>query len=58
VGLPLSRLPLEGVAITALVHQGRRQLQPDPGTPLQAGDTLVLFGPADALARAEAGILR
>ena len=58
VGQPLSALPLDGVAITALVHQGRRQLQPDPGTPLRAGDTLVLFGPADALARAESSILR
>ncbi len=58
VGLPLSGLALEGVAVTALVHQGRRQLQPDPGTLLQVGDTLVLFGPADALSRAEGRILR
>jgi monovalent cation:H+ antiporter-2, CPA2 family len=58
VGLPLSGLPLDGVVVTALVHQGRRQLQPDPATLLQAGDTMVLFGPADALASAEACILR
>ena len=58
VGLPLSGLPLDGVVVTALVHQGRRQLQPDPATLLRAGDTLVLFGPADALANVEAGILR
>lgn len=58
VGLPLSALPLEGVAVTALVRQGRRQLQPDVNTPLEVGDSLVLFGPADALARAEARILR
>jgi len=57
VGLPLSELPLDGVAVTALVRQGRRELQPDPRTLLQAGDSLVLFGPADALARAESSIL-
>jgi len=58
LGLPLSELPLDGVAVTALVRQGRRQLQPDPSTLLQADDSLVLFGPADALARSEASILR
>jgi len=40
------------------VRQGLRQLQPDPNTPIEAGDSLVLFGPADELARAEARILR
>lgn len=57
-GRPLSELPLEGVAVTALVRQGKRRLQPPPGTVLQAGDSLVLFGPADALVRAEEDLLR
>lgn len=58
VGQALSELALEGVAVTALVRQGRRQLQPAGDTRIEAGDSLVLFGPADALARAEARTLR
>jgi monovalent cation:H+ antiporter-2, CPA2 family len=58
IGQPLHQLPLDGVVLTALVRQGRRELQPDPDTPIEAGDSLVLFGPADELARAEARILR
>lgn len=58
VGQALSELALEGVAVTALVRQGRRQLQPAGDTRIEAGDSLVLFGLADALARAEARTLR
>jgi CPA2 family monovalent cation:H+ antiporter-2 len=58
VGLPLSQLPLDGVVVTALVRQGQRLLQPAPDFVVAAEDTLVLFGPEDALAKAEALILR
>lgn len=58
VGQPLSDLPLDGVVVTALVRHGRRWLQPAGDTRIEAGDSLVLFGPADALARSEAGLLR
>jgi K+/H+ antiporter YhaU regulatory subunit KhtT len=44
--------------VTALVRGGERRLQPPPDTVLAADDTLVLFGPAAALARAEAALLR
>ncbi len=57
LGLPLSALPLEGVAVAALVRAGRRRLQPDASTLAEAGDALVLLGPPDALARAEARLL-
>ncbi|MCW5635803.1 MAG: hypothetical protein KIT17_20875 [Rubrivivax sp.] len=33
-------------------------LQPDPAQPVEAGDSLVLFGPPEALAEAEARLLR
>lgn len=57
VGQPLAALPLEGVALAALVRSGRRRLQPDPATRMEAGDTLVLLGPPETLARAEERIL-
>ena len=57
VGQPLAALPLEGVALAALVRSGRRRLQPDPDTRMEAGDTLVLLGPPETLARAEERIL-
>ena len=56
-GQPLSALPVQGLVITALVRAGRRQLQPAPDMLVEDGDTLVLFGPPDALAQAEAGLL-
>ncbi|MDP1650087.1 MAG: TrkA C-terminal domain-containing protein [Rubrivivax sp.] len=56
-GQPLSALPTDGVVITALVRAGQRRLQPAPETLLEGGDTLVLFGPPEALARAEARLL-
>jgi CPA2 family monovalent cation:H+ antiporter-2 len=58
LGRTLGELPLEGVAVTALVRGGERRLQPPSDTVLAADDTLVLFGPAAALARAEAALLR
>ncbi|WP_119353230.1 cation:proton antiporter [Azohydromonas sediminis] len=58
VGEPLSALPLDGVIVSALVRQGRRRLQPAPETRVEAGDTLVLFGHPQALARAEDALLR
>lgn len=57
LGRPLSALPLEGVAVAALVRGGRRRPHPDAATPAEAGDALVLLGPPDALARAEARLL-
>jgi monovalent cation:H+ antiporter-2, CPA2 family len=56
-GQPLAALGLDGVVVTALVRGGQRHLQPAPQTPVEADDTLVLFGPPAALARAEARLL-
>ena len=53
VGKKLLEFELEGVAITALVHNGERLLSPSPESCLDAGDVVVLFGPPDALQRAE-----
>ncbi|HNP50197.1 MAG TPA: cation:proton antiporter [Nitrosomonas nitrosa] len=48
VGHLLREFDLEGVAVTALVREGKRQLTPSLDTQLQAGDVIVLFGsPAD-----------
>lgn len=52
-GRRLDALDLQGVLVTAIVRDGRRLLRPPPETVLQAGDTLVLFGAVQALARAE-----
>lgn len=57
VGQPLSALPLDGVAVAALLRNGRRQLQPDSATLTEVGDALVLLGPPDAIARTEARLL-
>ncbi|MBL8861069.1 MAG: cation:proton antiporter [Planctomycetes bacterium] len=56
-GRSLGELQLEGVAITALVRGGRRQLQPPVDTVLAQEDTLVLFGSPDALRQAEHELL-
>lgn len=58
LGQPLSALPLDGAIVSALVRRGHRRLQPAPDTRVEPGDTLVLFGAADALARAEAALQR
>ena len=42
------------MALTALVRGGQRLLQPPPDTAVEAGDTLVRFGPAEALSLVEA----
>ncbi|SDH78046.1 monovalent cation:proton antiporter family protein [Nitrosomonas sp. Nm132] len=52
-GRTLREFNLEGVAVTALVRQGKRQLTPSLDTPLQVGDVIVLFGSPDDLERAE-----
>ena len=57
-GQPLASWPLDGVTVTAVVRAGLRQLQPPPELPVEAGDTLVLFGPAEALDRIETALLR
>jgi len=57
-GLPLAALDLDKVVVTALVRQGRRVLQPSADTPLEAGDTLVLFGSRSDLRSAEDRLLR
>jgi CPA2 family monovalent cation:H+ antiporter-2 len=57
VGRPLASLSLAGCTVTALVRDGRRQLEWPDDWRLQAGDTLVLAGSGDQLTAAEA-ILR
>ncbi len=52
-GHTLREFNLEGVAVTALVRQGKRQLTPSLDTQLQVGDVIVLFGSPDDLERAE-----
>ncbi len=53
VGRTLGECRLDGVAVTALVRQGRRHLSPAPETRLEAGDAVVLFGREEDLQRAE-----
>jgi CPA2 family monovalent cation:H+ antiporter-2 len=53
VGSELREVNLDGVAITALVRQGQRQLAPPPTTRLEADDVVVLFGSPADLQRAE-----
>jgi CPA2 family monovalent cation:H+ antiporter-2 len=52
-GRTLGELRLNGVAVTALVRRGRRTLAPPPQARLEAGDAVVLFGPAQEVAAAE-----
>jgi CPA2 family monovalent cation:H+ antiporter-2 len=58
LGRKLAEVPLGAVAVTALVRAGERRLQPAPDTVIEPGDTLVPFGPAGEMARAEAVLLR
>ncbi|PTQ98370.1 Kef-type potassium/proton antiporter (CPA2 family) [Nitrosomonas nitrosa] len=53
VGHLLREFDLEGVAVTALVREGKRQLTPSLDTQLQAGDVIVLFGSPADLERAQ-----
>lgn len=57
IGRTLEEVALEGVAVTALVRAGKRELAPLPGVRLEPEDTVVLFGPGDALQRAERALL-
>jgi CPA2 family monovalent cation:H+ antiporter-2 len=52
-GRTLGELRLNGVAVTALVRRGRRTLAPPPQARLEAGDAVVLFGPAQEVAASE-----
>lgn len=53
VGRPLYTLDQPGILVTALVRRGRRQLAPPPDTLLEAGDTVVVFGPSQEVEAAE-----
>lgn len=57
VGCTLRECNLEGVVVTALVRQGKRQLNPSPDIPMQKDDVIVLFGSPDALERAQKTLL-
>lgn len=53
VGSELREVNLDGVAVTALVRQSQRHLDPPPTMRLQADDVVVLFGAPGDLQRAE-----
>lgn len=59
IGRTLADIDLaEGkVLVTALMRRGRRILSPSPGTSLEAGDVLVLFGAPADLQRVESALL-
>lgn len=57
VGRTLDELPLDGVIVTALARDGRREINPPPDTELAAGDVIVLFGTTDDLARVQSALL-
>lgn len=50
-GRSLAELGFLAGEVSALVRNGERTLDPPPSTPLQAGDTLVLRGTGEAVAR-------
>lgn len=59
VGRTLAELELDRdhVLVTAIARDGRRRLGPDPGTRLESGDVVVLFGAPEDLERAESRLL-
>jgi len=57
VGRTLDELPLDGVVVTALAREGRRELSPGGDTRLAGGDVIVLFGAPEDLQRAERRLL-
>jgi CPA2 family monovalent cation:H+ antiporter-2 len=57
VGKTIGELELPGVTVTALVRKGERHLDPSPGTRLEPGDVLVLFGPDADVHRSEDSLL-
>ena len=60
VGKTIEALKLDdiGVQLTALRRKGVRETQPAPDLRLDTGDTLVLAGTPDALAKAEIRLLQ
>jgi CPA2 family monovalent cation:H+ antiporter-2 len=57
VGCRLADVPLDGVHVAGLRHAGGPTVAPGPDMLLAAGDTLVLSGRPEALARAEERLL-
>jgi len=53
VGRSIAAALDNGVVVNALARAGKRELNPDPATVLEAGDVLVLFGAPDELKKAE-----
>jgi CPA2 family monovalent cation:H+ antiporter-2 len=60
VGKSLESLNLGAmdVQVTAIRRKGTREINPSPGTRLQAGDVLVLLGSQGKLAKAEIRLLQ
>lgn len=58
IGHCLADFELDGVVVTALVREGKRQLSPSPDTTLEAGDVLVLFGSPEDLDRISQELLQ
>jgi len=58
VGHRIGELSLPGVAVTALVREGERRLDPAADTRLEGGDVLVLFGAIRDVERAEEMLLK
>ncbi|MEX1080957.1 MAG: cation:proton antiporter [Halofilum sp. (in: g-proteobacteria)] len=56
-GQTLGGLGLDGVTVTALVREGRREATPSDDTKLAVDDVLVLYGKPDQLQRAERRLL-
>lgn len=53
IGKTLDDIALSGVVVTALVREGKKELEPPPETRLESGDVLVLFGSPEDLEQAE-----
>jgi CPA2 family monovalent cation:H+ antiporter-2 len=57
-GRQLGQLPLDGVAVNALVRRGERIVQPPADLVIETDDVLVLFGNREQLQQAEVRIAR
>ena len=57
IGHELRSLEFKGIAITALVRDGHRLLNPPPETRLQKEDVVVIFGAVDDLTAAENALI-
>lgn len=53
IGKTLDDIALSGIVVTALVREGKKELEPPPETRLESGDVLVLFGSPEDLEQAE-----